>query len=241
MYSVTSAPQSLQDDQSYRMRRYLLSMGTRTVCFLLAVLFLAVLHWTIAGWVMVVGAVLLPYVAVVMANVSRSRFSSALGPLPPPSRRAIEGYVAAPAPRRRRPQHPRGPVRTLGHGSGRRVRAATATARSGREPRRPPRRRRAVPTPPDLQREGLPRGRGVRAAVEQPQAAHPGPAQDLAGLRGSTARAWARSCRCAASCATPCRSASWTSATEPGPPPFPGRAPAKCCADGASGVRLRPC
>lgn len=98
MYSVTSAPQSLQDDQSYRMRRYLISMGTRTVCFLLAVLFLAVLHWTIAGWVMVVGAVLLPYVAVVMANVSRSRFSSALGPLPPPSRRALEGHVPAPRP-----------------------------------------------------------------------------------------------------------------------------------------------
>ena len=54
VYSVTSAPQSLQDDQSYRMHRYLLSMGTRTVCFLLAVLFIAVLHWTIAGWVMVV-------------------------------------------------------------------------------------------------------------------------------------------------------------------------------------------
>ena len=55
MYSVTSAPQSLQDDQSYRMHRYLLSMGTRTVCFLLAVLFITVLHWTVAGWVMVTG------------------------------------------------------------------------------------------------------------------------------------------------------------------------------------------
>ncbi len=118
MYSVTSAPQSLQDDQSYRMRRYLLSMGTRTVCFLLAVLFLAVLHWTIAGWVMVIGAVVLPYVAVVMANVSRSRFSSALGPLPPPSRQAIEGHVAAPRPDDARPQHPKGPYGPSGNGSG---------------------------------------------------------------------------------------------------------------------------
>lgn len=116
MYSVTSAPQSLQDDQSYRMRRYLLSMGTRTLCFLLAVLFLAVLHWTIAGWAMVIGAVVLPYVAVVMANVSRSRFSSALGPLPPPSRRAIEGDGPAPRPRRRRAAAPDGTVRALGQG-----------------------------------------------------------------------------------------------------------------------------
>ena len=90
VYSVTSAPQSLQDDQSYRMHRYLLSMGTRTVCFLLAVLFIAVLHWTIAGWVMVVGAVLLPYFAVVMANVSRTRISAPLGPVTP-NRRAVEG------------------------------------------------------------------------------------------------------------------------------------------------------
>jgi hypothetical protein len=120
VYSVTSAPQSLQDDQSYRMRRYLLSMGTRTLCFLLAVLFLAVLHWTIAGWVMVIGAVLLPYVAVVMANVSRSRFSSALGPLPPPSRRAIEGYVQAPRPDDAGPQgpgEPYGPYGSSGNGS----------------------------------------------------------------------------------------------------------------------------
>jgi hypothetical protein len=114
VYSVTSAPQSLQDDQSYRMRRYLISMGTRTVCFLLAVLFLAVLHWTIAGWVMVVGAVLLPYVAVVMANVSRSRFSSALGPLPPPSRRALEGYVPAPRPDDAGPRRHNDPHRPYG-------------------------------------------------------------------------------------------------------------------------------
>ena len=97
VYSVTSAPQSLQDDQSYRMHRYLLSMGTRTVCFLLAVLFIAVLHWTIAGWVMVAGAVLLPYFAVVMANVSRSRLSAPLGPVTP-NRQAVEGSGQAPRP-----------------------------------------------------------------------------------------------------------------------------------------------
>lgn len=72
MYSVTSAPQSAQSDRDYRMHRYLLSMGIRTVCFVLSVLFIAVLHWTIAGWILVVAAVLLPYVAVVMANAASS-------------------------------------------------------------------------------------------------------------------------------------------------------------------------
>jgi len=107
VYSVTSAPQSLQDDQSYRMHRYLLSMGTRTVCFLLAVLFITVLHWTIAGWFMVAGAVLLPYFAVVMANVSRSRISAPLGPVTP-SRQAVEGSDQAPRPEGGQP----GPRRT---------------------------------------------------------------------------------------------------------------------------------
>ncbi|CAA9286049.1 MAG: FIG01122063: hypothetical protein, partial [uncultured Friedmanniella sp.] len=33
--------------------------------------------------------------------------------------------------------------------------------------------------------EGLPRSRGVRPAVEQPEDPHPGPAQALARLRGA--------------------------------------------------------
>ena len=99
-------------------------MGIRTVCFLLAVLFIAVLHWTIAGWVMVGGAVLLPYFAVVMANVSRSRFSAPLGPVTP-SHRAVEGTDPP------RPED----------GSPARAGPVTATAPPAREPGRPPRRR----------------------------------------------------------------------------------------------------
>lgn len=77
------------------MRRYLISMGIRTVCFILAVLSLALLHWTLIGWTLVIAAVLLPYVAVVMANAGRSQTSTALGPVttsnpstaqPPPDR-----------------------------------------------------------------------------------------------------------------------------------------------------------
>jgi len=63
------------------MRRYLVSMGIRTGCFILAVVALAGLHWTLIGWTLVIAAVLLPYVAVVMANATRSPRSTALGPV----------------------------------------------------------------------------------------------------------------------------------------------------------------
>lgn len=78
---MTGLPTSLQDDQDERMRRYLVSMGIRTVCFILAVVALAWLHWTLIGWTFVFAAVLLPYVAVVMANATRSRTSTTLGPV----------------------------------------------------------------------------------------------------------------------------------------------------------------
>lgn len=65
------------------MRRYLVSMGIRTVCFILAVVALAVLHWTVIGWTLVFAAVVLPYIAVVMANATRSPGSTTLGPVTP--------------------------------------------------------------------------------------------------------------------------------------------------------------
>ena len=81
MFAVTGLPTSLQDDQGQRMRRYLVSMGIRTICFILAVVALAGLHWTLIGWTFVIAAVVLPYVAVVMANATRSRRSTTLGPV----------------------------------------------------------------------------------------------------------------------------------------------------------------
>ncbi|HXR68353.1 MAG TPA: DUF3099 domain-containing protein [Dermatophilaceae bacterium] len=81
VFSVTSLPASLEDDQAQRMRRYLVSMGIRTACFILAVVALAVLHWTVVGWGLVAGAVVLPYIAVVMANATRSPQSTPLAPV----------------------------------------------------------------------------------------------------------------------------------------------------------------
>jgi Protein of unknown function (DUF3099) len=83
VFSVTGLPASLEEDQNRRMRRYLMSMGIRTACFVLAVVALGVLHWTVVGWVLVIGAVVLPYIAVVVANATRSPGGTALGPVKP--------------------------------------------------------------------------------------------------------------------------------------------------------------
>jgi hypothetical protein len=65
------------------MRRYLLSMGIRTVCFVLAAIAIPVLHWTVVGWCLVIAAVILPYFAVVIANATRSTGGTPLGPVTP--------------------------------------------------------------------------------------------------------------------------------------------------------------
>ena len=95
MISITSAPEPLADDLARRTRRYLLQMGIRTLCFVLAV----VLWGVVPSWVsllFIVGAVVLPYVAVLFANAGRERTDTspalfdprAIGPRPddPPSR-----------------------------------------------------------------------------------------------------------------------------------------------------------
>lgn len=51
-----------------RTRRYLVSMGIRTVCFLLAVVASGWLRW-----VLIAAAVTLPYLSVVFANGGRER------------------------------------------------------------------------------------------------------------------------------------------------------------------------
>jgi hypothetical protein len=60
---ITTASSSRNEDIAARQRRYLFSMSLRTICFVGAVLTTGPLRW-----VLVAGAILLPYVAVVMAN-----------------------------------------------------------------------------------------------------------------------------------------------------------------------------
>jgi Mn2+/Fe2+ NRAMP family transporter len=61
---ITSVTQSHSADISARQRRYIISMGVRTVCFLLAVVFAG----TFLMWVFILASFLLPSIAVVMAN-----------------------------------------------------------------------------------------------------------------------------------------------------------------------------
>lgn len=66
---ITTAASSRKDDISARQRRYVVSMAIRTLCFVAAVAVGP--GWP--RWVLVAAAVLLPYVAVVMANAASSR------------------------------------------------------------------------------------------------------------------------------------------------------------------------
>ena len=69
---ITTAPTSHHDDIDRRRRRYLISMAIRTVCFVGAVIADGWLRW-----VLVVAAFILPYVAVVMANIASPRIEGA--------------------------------------------------------------------------------------------------------------------------------------------------------------------
>lgn len=66
VFSITSAPRALSDEQGNRTRKYLFSMGIRTACVIAAIF--------VPGWprfAFIAGAILLPYIAVVMANAGR--------------------------------------------------------------------------------------------------------------------------------------------------------------------------
>jgi hypothetical protein len=70
VHLVTQARRSLSDDISYRQRRYLLMMGIRALCFAIAL----ILYTNHFGWLAAIpamGAILIPYFAVVFANGGR--------------------------------------------------------------------------------------------------------------------------------------------------------------------------
>ena len=70
VHMVTQARRSLSEDISFRQRRYLLMMGIRAVCFVIAV----VLFTNHFGWLAAIpalGAICIPYFAVVFANGGR--------------------------------------------------------------------------------------------------------------------------------------------------------------------------
>ncbi len=81
--SVTSAPESLADEQAARIKRYLLTMGVRTVCFVLAAITgTRGAPWWVWGSFALL-AVVLPYIAVVMANAVSPRSEGVTRPVTP--------------------------------------------------------------------------------------------------------------------------------------------------------------
>ena len=74
--SVTSAPQAAADEQAQRLRRYLATMAFRVVCTVLAIVASGWVRWTL-----VAAAVILPYIAVVMANAVRPRSDFEVAPV----------------------------------------------------------------------------------------------------------------------------------------------------------------
>ncbi|MEZ3160120.1 DUF3099 domain-containing protein [Microbacterium sp. BWT-B31] len=67
--SATSLPRAPRDDASARSKKYIVMMSVRVVCFLLMVLVTPYGWYT---WIFAAGAIFLPYIAVVIANVGKN-------------------------------------------------------------------------------------------------------------------------------------------------------------------------
>ena len=77
VHSITTAAQAHSDDMDLRIRRYLISMGIRTLCVILVLVVPGPTRWVFA-----VLAIVLPYIAVVMANAAGSRRGTGATPVP---------------------------------------------------------------------------------------------------------------------------------------------------------------
>jgi Protein of unknown function (DUF3099) len=97
-YLVTEARPGLSSDIAYRERRYLIMMGIRTVCFITALLmFVNHLGWLTA--IPAVGALVIPYFAVIFANGGRE----------PTTNRGFRQYEPNAPAIYKPPTHPGGP------------------------------------------------------------------------------------------------------------------------------------
>lgn len=85
VFSITSASESHSDAVWSREKRYAISMGIRTACFLLGV----VIDHPIR-WVFFAGAVVLPWIAVVIGNQASRKSSEGPSPFGDETRRQLE-------------------------------------------------------------------------------------------------------------------------------------------------------
>ncbi|MFI1967523.1 hypothetical protein BLA24_28735 [Streptomyces cinnamoneus] len=101
VFRITGARQGLEEDVRGRQRRYVISMGVRTLSVVLTVILWNIERYVAVG-TLVLGA-LLPYVAVVIANAGRENAPSLPGTfVPAPTRPVLTagpaGGVAEPVP-----------------------------------------------------------------------------------------------------------------------------------------------
>jgi Protein of unknown function (DUF3099) len=89
VFRITGAAAGLTDDVRARQRRYVISMSVRTVCVVLAFVM-----WNVSrpfAWAALVAGVLLPYIAVVIANAGRENaVELPNGTISPPPRQQLE-------------------------------------------------------------------------------------------------------------------------------------------------------
>jgi hypothetical protein len=70
VHLVTQARRPMSEDIRYRQHRYLIMMAIRTACFVIAVImFVNHLRWLVL--IPAVGALIIPYIAVIFANGGR--------------------------------------------------------------------------------------------------------------------------------------------------------------------------
>lgn len=88
--SATSLPRAPRDEAHTRMTKYFVMMAVRVLCFILMVVVTPYGWYT---WLFALGAIILPYLAVVVANVSsRGDTADRISP-----ERALPAAPAAPA------------------------------------------------------------------------------------------------------------------------------------------------
>ncbi|GAB3675942.1 DUF3099 domain-containing protein [Actinocorallia lasiicapitis] len=96
VYNVTTAAVPMSEDVSGRQRRYLISMGIRMACLILAVALYGHTPPQVMA-LLLAGAIFLPYVSVILANGGRrpTRLPSLHDTTPPPSAPAQRALPAA--------------------------------------------------------------------------------------------------------------------------------------------------
>jgi hypothetical protein len=114
VHLVTQARRPMSEDIRYRQHRYLIMMGIRTLCFAIAIV-LFVAHMRLLILIPAVGAIIIPYIAVIFANGGREP-DNTRGFLEHRTRLTAPSMSSALA--RRDPDRPGGAAPTVGTAGG---------------------------------------------------------------------------------------------------------------------------